>query len=153
MNLAEILTADRVQLDVEATSKKRVLEAAAGLLAQTSASLSLRGVCDCLTARERLGSTGLGHGVALPHGRFAGLDDTIGAFLRIRQGVDFDAPDNQPVDLVFALLGPGESTEEHLQVLAQIAEFFGTEASREALRGDLSPRRACELLCSTDHSG
>ena len=150
MKLSEILSPDCIRLDVDATSKKRVLELASQLLAGTDESLSRRGVFDCLIAREKLGSTGLGHGVAIPHGRFAGLDKTIGVFLRTQKGVDFDAPDKEPVDLVFALLVPEESTEEHLQVLASIASYFGSGRSRDALRVDISPQEARELLCQAD---
>lgn len=150
MKLSEILSPDCIRLDADATSKKRVLESASELLADTDQSLSPRQVFDCLIAREKLGSTGLGHGVAIPHGRLSGLDKTIGVFLRVPNGVDFDAPDNEPVDLVFALLVPEESTDEHLQVLANIASYFNAEGSRDALRVDISPQKARELLCQAD---
>lgn len=150
MKLSEILTPDCIRLESDATSKKRVLETASELLAGTDDDLLPRAVFDCLIAREKLGSTGLGHGVAIPHGRLSGLDKTIGAFLRVEKGVDFDAPDNEPVDLVFALLVPEESTDEHLQVLADIAEFFDSEDSRDALRGEDSPHKARDLLCRSD---
>jgi PTS system nitrogen regulatory IIA component len=150
MKLSEILSPDCIRLDADATSKKRVLELASQLLARFDESLSPRGVFDCLIAREKLGSTGLGHGVAIPHGRLPGLDRTIGVFLRTQKGVDFDAPDKEPVDLVFALLVPEESTEEHLQVLASIASYFGSGRSRDALRVDISPQEARELLCQAD---
>lgn len=150
MKLSEILSPNCIRLDADATSKKRVLESASKLIADTDQNLSPRQVFDCLIAREKLGSTGLGHGVAIPHGRLAGLDRTIGVFLRVPKGVDFDAPDNQPVDLVFALLVPEESTDEHLQVLANIASYFDAERSRDALRVDISPQKARELLCQAD---
>lgn len=150
MKLSEILSPDCIQLDSDATSKKRVLESVSQLLADTDEGLSPREVFDCLIAREKLGSTGLGQGVAIPHGRLAGLDKTIGVFLRLPKGVDFDAPDNEPVDLVFALLVPKESTEEHLQVLASIASYFNSKGSGDALRVDITPQKACELLCQAD---
>ena len=150
MKLSEILSPDCIRLDAEATSKKRVLESASQLLADTDEALSPREVFDCLIAREKLGSTGLGHGVAIPHARLAGLNKTIGVFLRVPKGVDFDAPDKEPVDLIFALLVPEESTEEHLQVLANIASYFNSEGSRDALRVDISPQKARELLCRAD---
>jgi len=153
MRVADILTAERVRLDVDATSKKRVLEEVAEIMADAHASLSTRAVFDCLVARERLGTTGLGHGVALPHGRLRGLTDTIASFLKMRTGIDFDAPDGQPVDMVFALLVPEESTEEHLQILARIAEFFDSASSREALRSSDSAVQACELLCEANDEG
>ena len=147
MNVSEILRPNCIRLDADATSKKRVLESASELLADSDEVLSPREVFDCLIAREKLGSTGLGHGVAIPHGRFAGLDKTIGVFLRVPKGVDFDAPDDKPVDLVFALLVPEDSTEEHLQVLANIASYFNSKGSRDALRADISPQKAREILC------
>lgn len=150
MKLSEILSPDCIRLDSDATSKKRVLESVSQLLADTDEELSPREVFDCLIAREKLGSTGLGQGVAIPHGRLAGLDKTIGVFLRLPKGVDFDAPDNEPVDLVFALLVPKESTEEHLQVLASIASYFNSKGSGDALRVDITPKKACELLCQAD---
>jgi PTS system nitrogen regulatory IIA component len=150
MKLSEILAPGCIRLDSDATSKKRVLESASQLLADTDEGLSPREVFDCLIAREKLGSTGLGQGVAIPHGRIAGLDKTIGVFLRLPRGVDFDAPDNEPVDLVFALLVPEESTEEHLQVLASIASYFDSKGSGDALRVDISPQQARELLCRAD---
>jgi len=150
MKLSEILSPDCIRLDSDATSKKRVLESVSQLLADTDEELSPREVFDCLIAREKLGSTGLGQGVAIPHGRLAGLDKTIGVFLRLPRGVDFDAPDNEPVDLVFALLVPKESTEEHLQVLASIASYFNSKGSGDALRVDITPKKACELLCQAD---
>jgi PTS system nitrogen regulatory IIA component len=151
MKLSEIISPGCIRLDVNATSKKRVLESASQLLAATDESLSPRQVFDCLIAREKLGSTGLGHGVAIPHARLAGLDKTIGAFIRTQKGVDFDAPDQEPVDLIFALLVPEESTEEHLQVLASIANYFNSDGWRDALRVDISPEKACELLCRADN--
>ena len=150
MKLSEILSPECIRLDSDATSKKRVLESVSQLLADTDEELSPREVFDCLIAREKLGSTGLGQGVAIPHGRLSGLDKTIGVFLRLPKGVDFDAPDNEPVDLVFALLVPKESTEEHLQVLASIAGYFNSKGSGDALRVDITPQKACELLCQAD---
>lgn len=150
MKLSEILSPECVQLDADVTSKKRALETASQLLADIDDTLSPRQVFDCLIAREKLGSTGLGHGVAIPHGRLPGLDKTIGVFLKLPKGVDFDAPDNEPVDLIFALLVPEESTEEHLQVLAKLAGHFNSANSRDALRVDISPEQARELICQAD---
>jgi nitrogen PTS system EIIA component len=150
MKLSEILSPECIQLDADVTSKKRALESASQLLADTDGTLSPRQVFDCLIAREKLGSTGLGHGVAIPHGRLPGLDKTIGVFLKLPKGVDFDAPDNEPVDLIFALLVPEESTEEHLQVLAKLAGHFNSANARDALRVDISAQRARELICQAD---
>lgn len=150
MKLAEILTPGRIRMDSGATSKKRVLESASELLAASDDSLSPRAVFDCLLAREKLGSTGLGHGVAIPHGRLAGLDKTIGVFIKVPTGIDFDAPDKEPVDLIFALLVPEESTEEHLDVLSKIAKAFDSAQFRKALRDEASSEKAHELICGSD---
>jgi PTS system nitrogen regulatory IIA component len=90
-------------------------------------------VFDSLFARERLGSTGLGQGVAIPHGRIKGLKDALGAFVRLAQPVAFDAPDAKPVTLLFVLLVPEQATEKHLQILSELAQMFSDRALREAL--------------------
>jgi PTS system nitrogen regulatory IIA component len=118
-----ILDHQSVLVDDDSPSKKRVLERSALLLASGDAELAER-VFERLLERERLGSTGLAGGVALPHARVPGVDSTKGAFIRLAEPVDFDALDGNPVDLVFALLVPEEATDEHLQLLAQLAGMF-----------------------------
>jgi len=117
-----------------AASKKRVLEQAAQLLAAHNEEPSAEQIFERLLERERLGSTGLAGGVALPHARMPGIQETRGAFLRLAEPVEFDALDGNPVDLVFALLVPEDATEEHLQLLAQLAAMFNEEELREQLR-------------------
>lgn len=149
MDIADILSADRVQLEVEASSKKRALEIVSSLIAQSSETLSSRSVFDALIAREKKGNTGLGHGVALPHCRMSGGTETIAAFIRTRGDIGYDAADGEPVRLIFALLVPEEATEDHLQILARIAEFFSDEQRRNALATEHSPEKAHALLCGT----
>jgi PTS system nitrogen regulatory IIA component len=127
MKLNAILSADRVASGVSVTSKKKALEELSKLLAKGTDSLSATDIFNGLTAREKLGSTGLGHGVAIPHGRMAGIANSIGAFVRLKHPVDYDAHDGQPVDLVFGLVVPVAATEEHLKHLAAIAEKFSDE--------------------------
>ncbi len=134
MQVAELLDLDRISCNTQSASKKRVLEQLSQLLAANQETLSQNQVFDSLLSRERLGSTGLGHGVAIPHGRMKESDNTLAAFIKLQQGVDFDASDNQPVDLLFALLVPEEATEEHLQLLAQLARMFSDEALVQQLR-------------------
>lgn len=134
MQIADILTPDRILCHVQANSKKRVLEYFSKLLATETNSLSSREIYDGLLVRERLGSTGIGRGVAIPHARVDKNTATLGAFLQIEQGVDYDAIDRQPVDLFFALVVPEACTEEHLQVLAQLAEMFNDAEFRDKLR-------------------
>jgi PTS system nitrogen regulatory IIA component len=132
--VSEILTADRIACGLAVSSKKRALEKLSELIAGDREDLSAGEVFDCLLARERLGSTGLGHGVALPHGRFPGVDRAVGAFVRLSAGVDYDAIDREPVDLLFGLVLPDGSPEENLRTLASLAELFDDPALRERLR-------------------
>lgn len=134
MNITSLLAPERVVVCDDITSKKRLLEYLGELLASSSSAVSGQDIYEALLSRERLGSTGLGRGVAIPHGRMAGLDHPVCAFIRIRKPVDFDAADGQPVDLVFSLLVPEDSTEEHLQVLSTIAEIFSNKRICAILR-------------------
>lgn len=127
MKLSEILGADRVTLGTSVTSKKKTLEELANLLAKGAAGLAAGDVLTSLTGREKLGSTGLGHGVAIPHGRVAAIPGSVGAFMRLKHAVDYDSHDGNPVDLVFGLLVPQTATEVHLKHLAAIAEMFSDE--------------------------
>jgi len=124
MQVTELLDIERISCANQAGSKKRVLEQMSQLIASGQHELSPDQIFDSLISRERLGSTGLGHGVAIPHARVKDSDKTLAAVIKLRQGVDYDSPDQQPVDLLFALLVPENSTEEHLQLLAQLAEMF-----------------------------
>lgn len=146
MIVSQILVPERVLCEGDAASKKRVLELIAERLASAGDGLDPRVVFDALVARERLGSTALGHGVALPHARLAGIASAAGALVHLHAGVDFDAPDGHPVDLVFGLLVPDECTEEHLQILATLAERFASARLREALRAAESADEACAIL-------
>jgi PTS system nitrogen regulatory IIA component len=129
------LDPSRVSIDDTAASKKRVLERAAALLAvEDSEETGSEQVYERLLERERLGSTGLAGGVALPHARMPGISESRGAFLRLAEAVEFDALDGEAVDLVFALLVPEESNDAHLQLLAQLAGRFNDAQLRERLR-------------------
>lgn len=134
MKISDILSPERISCAASPASKKRALEEIGALLLNADASLTQGEIFDSLLSRERLGSTGLGHGVAIPHGRVKSATSTIGGFMQLNQGIDFDAIDSQPVDLIFGLLVPEESTEEHLQVLAQLARMFSDEVFCESLR-------------------
>ena len=131
--LAAILPASHVLVDVDVTSKKRVFEHA-GLLFENLESIARSTVSDNLFARERLGSTGLGHGVAIPHGRIKGLKNPMAAVLRVRQPIPFDAPDDEPVSLLIVLLVPEAATQRHLEILSEIAEMLSDRALRERLK-------------------
>jgi PTS system nitrogen regulatory IIA component len=146
MQVSDILTRARVLHKVKGRSKKAILETLANLIASEAPELTSAEVFNSLLTRERLGSTGLGHGVAIPHGRINHGRQPYGAFVRTEEGIDFDAIDNQPVDLFFALLVPVQATEEHLQILAQLAEMFSDEAFLERLRASRSSHEIFELL-------
>ncbi|MFO7858101.1 MAG: PTS IIA-like nitrogen regulatory protein PtsN [Ectothiorhodospiraceae bacterium] len=124
INIADLLTTERVASDVNVTSKKRSLEELSELIAGADPALPAQTIFDKLISREKLGSTGLGHGVALPHARMDGNDSAVAAFLRTSEPIDFDAFDGEPVDLLFALVVPEHFTDEHLQILARLAELF-----------------------------
>lgn len=127
MDITRLITPSRVVCDAPVASKKRALELLGELLAGDDQEPNAAAVFDSLIGRERLGSTGLGHGVALPHGRMAQIEHAQGAFIKISDGVDFDAVDQQPVNLVFALLVPEHFTDEHLKILAYLAEMFSDQ--------------------------
>lgn len=134
MNITDLLMPDRASCRENIGSKKRLLEYSSELLASSSQGLSQNEIFNALINREKLGSTGLGKGVAIPHGRIASLDRPVCAFVKLAGPVDFDATDGQPVDLIFTLLVPEDSTEEHLQVLSTIAEIFSNAGLSMALR-------------------
>ncbi len=138
----------RISCGNTAASKKRVLQNLGELLAQSAPELSPDDTFDKLLERERLGSTGLGHGIALPHARVTGIDEAYGAFIQLGSSVDFDAIDNQPVDLVFGLLVPESATKEHLQLLAHLASMFSNAEFCEKLRHSNQPE---EVLQHIEH--
>lgn len=146
MQISEFISIDRVVRHFKASSKKRALEIVSGLIAGAQPNLLETEIFDCLLARERLGSTGIGHGVAIPHGRLKAVTQPIAAFAVLEKGVDFDAMDGEPVDLVCALVVPIESTEEHLQILASLATLFSDGGLRENMRRAASTEEIYTLL-------
>lgn len=131
--LASILPPAQVLVSVDATSKKRAFEEA-GLLFESQHGLSRALITDSLFARERLGSTGLGHGVAIPHGRIKGLKAPMAAVFQLGRPIGFDAPDEQPVNLLIFLLVPEAATQQHLEILSEIAELLSDSHLRDTLR-------------------
>ncbi len=133
MNLvAQILPLTNVVVDLDMASKKRVFEQA-GLLFENNHNIARAQVFDSLFAREKLGSTSLGQGVAIPHGRVKGLKNAVGALVRMKAPIPFDAPDGQGVTLIFILMVPDRATDMHLQILSELAEMFSDKAFREQL--------------------
>ena len=121
MQLNDLLTPKRVAVGMAASSKKRALEKISSLLHEGSLELDRNAAFQALVERERLGSTGVGNGIALPHGRLKGLKRPIGAFATLEREMDFDAIDGKPVRIIFALLVPENANEEHLQMLSMLA--------------------------------
>ncbi|MBK1643495.1 PTS sugar transporter subunit IIA [Thiocapsa imhoffii] len=145
----DLINANRVGHGMDISSKKRLLESLAELLAKDHPRLSTETVFERLLERERLGSTGLGHGVGLPHARIKEVTQVLGAFIQTNRGVDYDAADGEPVDLAFALLVPETATEEHLQLLAYLARRFSEAATRKHLREADSTTAILQLLQGT----
>lgn len=143
--ISQLLAPENVVLDLEASSKKRVFEQA-GLIFENNQGIARSAVFDSLFAREKLGSTGLGRGIAIPHGRIKGLKEACGAFLRLAHPVPFDSPDGKPVSLLFVLIVPEQATEQHLQILSELAELFSDSACRDALASAGSAQAVCRIF-------
>lgn len=146
MNLiSRILPPSNVLLDLEVTSKKRVFEQV-GLLFENNHGIARSVVFDSLFSRERLGSTGLGQGVAVPHGRIKGLSEAVAAFVRLAQPINFDAPDGKPVNLLVFLLVPEQATQMHLEILSELAQMLSNRALRDSLCTETSASAVHALL-------
>lgn len=130
--LTQLLSPAQVVLDLDASSKKRVFEHA-GMIFESQLGVGRSIIFDSLFAREKLGSTGLGQGIAIPHGRIKGLKQAAGAFIRLRNPVPFDSPDGRPVNMLFILLVPEQATEQHLQILSELAQRFADRGFRDEL--------------------
>jgi PTS system nitrogen regulatory IIA component len=149
--LASILPAAQVLVSVDATSKKRAFEEA-GLLFENLHGLSRALVTDSLFARERLGSTGLGHGVAIPHGRIKGMKAPMAAVVQLADPIGFDAPDEQPVKLLIFLLVPETATQKHLEILSEIAELLSDAPLREKMKSSADAGVLHELIATWQSS-
>jgi len=153
MQIFDIITPERIATQIQVSSKKRAFETISEIFAaHSSDTLDAHHVFESLFARERLGTTAIDHGVAIPHGRIKNTSETIGAFLQLSEGIDCDAMDNQPVKLMFALLVPEESTEEHLQLLARLAKMFSDSELREKLHSAADNQALYDLLINWDQS-
>jgi PTS system nitrogen regulatory IIA component len=146
MNLiSRLLPASNILLDLPASSKKRAFEQA-GLLFENNQGVARAKVFDSLFARERLGSTGLGQGVAIPHGRIKGLKEAVAAFVRVSEPVPFDAPDGQPVSVMIFLLVPEQASQQHLDLLSELAQMLSDKAFRQLLLDAPSPEAVHSAL-------
>jgi len=146
MNIIDILSPDCIANNVNVSSKKRVLEKLVELTTTKNPDLIEEEIFESLVSRERLGSTGIGHGVAIPHGRVQTGGKSIGVFLQLESAIDFDAIDGKPVDLVFGLLVPKDSTDEHLEILAKLATLFSDEIICDKIRESKTPAEIHSLI-------
>lgn len=148
MNLiSKILPSENVILDTDSTSKKRVFERV-GILFENTQQIARSQVFDSLFAREKLGSTGLGQGVAIPHGRIKNLREAVAAFVKSEAPIPFDSPDGQPVNLIFVLLVPERATDLHLQLLGELAQMFSDKVFREQLQASNDPAVIHQLFAN-----
>ncbi|WP_373975981.1 PTS sugar transporter subunit IIA [Chitinibacter sp. SCUT-21] len=143
--ITKILPTSNVFLDLDVGSKKRVFEHV-GIVFENSHGIARSVIFDSLFAREKLGSTGLGQGVAIPHGRIKGLKEATGAFVRLKEPIPFDAPDGKPVSLIFVLLVPANATDLHLQILSELAQLFSDKQLREELNTLAEPHQVWERI-------
>ena len=137
--ISQLLPLANIAVGQEASSKKRVFEQA-GLLFENNQGIARVKVFDSLVARERLGSTGLGEGIAIPHGRIKGLKEAVAALIRLSEPVPFDAPDGKPVTLLLFLLVPEQATQQHLEILSEVAEMLSDRQMRDLLSTETDPQ-------------
>ena len=137
--VSKLLPLANITVGLDASSKKRVFEQA-GLLFENNQGIARVKVFDSLFARERLGSTGLGEGIAIPHGRIKGLKEAVAALVRLSEPVAFDAPDGKSVSLLVFLLVPEQATQQHLEILSELAEMLSDRPMRDALLTEADPK-------------
>ncbi|QWD59991.1 PTS sugar transporter subunit IIA [Polynucleobacter sp. MWH-UH35A] len=143
--LTNLFTPDCIALDVPAKSRADAFAAAGELFAKQTG-IGASAVVEFLNARENLGSTALGAGVAIPHGRVKGLKSPSAAFMRLQAPIDFAAPDNDPVSVLIFLLVPEKATQQHLEILSSIAQLLSDADARQTLSTAADPVKVCELL-------
>lgn len=150
MRVRELLALERTHFKLAGISKKRLLDQAAQLAAGACSELSEQQVFDALIGRERLGSTGIGEGIAIPHCRLPGCQQPIGLLITLEQAIDFDSVDNKPVDLVFVLLVPENNPEQHLKTLSHLAALFNEPDFRTQLRDARSAEELFKRATSSE---
>jgi PTS system nitrogen regulatory IIA component len=150
MDLKDIMSAEAVRFSSHTSSKKRLLQEISEQAASVYG-LDASDVVAALTGREKLGSTGVGRGVAIPHARFEGLDRVYGFFTRLEKPVDFDSMDRQPVDLIFTILAPQKEGAEHLKALAQVSRTLRSENTCSKLRANNDAAALYALLTQVDN--
>jgi len=151
MEIFQLLSPDGVVANLKANGKKQALQELAARAARITGQHE-RAIFDTLLERERLGTTGVGNGIAIPHGRLAGLDKLYGLFARVERPIDFDSIDEMPVDLIFLLLAPEAAGADHLKALARVSRLLRDKAVCEKLRGAESADAIYALLTDSPAS-
>ncbi|MBE9527508.1 MAG: PTS sugar transporter subunit IIA [Proteobacteria bacterium] len=146
MKFSNLIKIDQIQINVNANSKKKALETISQIISDCYPQYPSNKVFETLVERERLGSTGIGHGVALPHGRLSNCKEAIGIFITLTDGVDFNSVDRKKVKFIFALLVPEDSTQEHLEILSKLAQFFRQEDNLQAIEKSTSIETIYQLF-------
>ncbi len=149
MTISTLLSPERIFINTEITSKKRLLEFIANQVSDQY-QLTQATLYNNLLDRERLGSTGLGKGFAVPHARLADLENAIGLFIKLENPINFEAPDNEPVDLVFTIIIPDHATDQHLQTLSALAKVFSQASVCEAIRKASSSDEVVNIIDSAE---
>lgn len=146
MQLSDILSLERTENDVQAKSKKRALEIVSEIAQKTLDQFETKTIFEKIMSRERLGTTSIGCGIAIPHCRLEGVNEATAVLIKLKQGVDYDAIDDEPVDIIMALFVPEASTDEHLELLAKLADLFSQAEIRDALRQASSKQQLFDLI-------
>ena len=149
MTVSALLAPNRIFIDPNITSKKKLLEFIANTVTDQF-NLTQSALFNSLLDRERLGSTGLGNGFAIPHARLTDLDSTIGFFAKLATPINFEALDSQPVDLIFCIIIPEQATDEHLQILSSLAKIFSQSTVRDAIRDAKSSDDIIRFIVSAE---
>jgi len=147
--VAGLISLTRINLNIELASKKRALETLSQLLCSAQSNLTTEEIFACLLRREKLGSTSIGNGVALPHGRLKGLNKAVGAFITLAQPVDYQSNDDTPVDVLFAMLAPEETDQSHIDALNSLSSLFANTEFIGKLKSAANTGHAAELLSNT----
>jgi len=147
MKLQHLLAFDCTECAVEGSSKKRILEKISVIAAKKFTDISQQDLLNSLITREKMGSTGIGHGIAIPHGRLINATNAVAVLITSKQPIQFDAIDNQPVDIFVALFVPEESCKQHLSTLASIAEFFSDKLNCKKVRACTTREQLYQLVC------
>jgi PTS system nitrogen regulatory IIA component len=149
MDIRDLIGLKRIIPDLKVTSKKQLLQEISDFAGKVS-NFPAHDILNIISQREKLGTTGMGYGIAIPHGKFKGLKETIGFFIRLNQPVNFDSIDGEPVDLIIMLMAPENAGADHLKALARVSRLLRDSAIREKLRGSVNPDALFAVMVSSE---